>query len=40
MPGKQALAIVLASGTVILLWIGPSQDLQGGELWALAGRTA
>jgi len=43
-PVLQALAIAgavgLLAGVVILLWIGPERDLEGGELWTFAGRVA
>lgn len=43
-PVGQAAAIAgavgLASGVLVLLWIGPGRDLAGLELWALAGRIA
>lgn len=43
-PVLQALAIAgavgLLAGVVILLWVGPERDLEGGELWAFAGRIA
>lgn len=35
-----AAAVGLASGVLVLLWIGPGRNLQGGALWSWAGRIA
>jgi len=35
-----AAAVGLASGVLVLLWIGPGRDLAGTALWSWSGRIA